>query len=222
MMLSTNLEKLTLDQPFCGGVCVWHESRLLFTIAKQHRWKKAADGHVVIPVAWVGGGQDIGENVRECALREAVEELGCPVSLISSPDTFWFDNGRACPPTSLSDPVLPVLIEMRAGLDEPYKPGLPIGPIVYVVIYRGRLLGEVKPDDVPGIIEVPIKHCGPLSEGMTVHRAKELAVPIHEKMRLPENGVLQLIHGGPEELLIDLWSRGLLTEQGADKSTRHF
>lgn len=219
MTPSTNLEKLTRNQPFCGGVCVWHESRLVFTFAKQHRWKKAADGHVVIPVAWVGGGQEIGESVRECALREAVEELGCPVSLISSPDTFWFDNGRACLPMALSDPVLPVLIEMRTALEEPYKPGLPVGPIVYVVIYRGRLLGKVMPNDVPGIIEVPIEHCRSIAEGMTVNRAKELAVPIHENMCLPEDGVLRFVYGGPEELLVNLWTSGLLTDQGVELIT---
>lgn len=205
------IEDLSQGQPFCAGACVFDAGALLFTVGKERYWTHAEAGETVIPVRWVGGGQEPGETIVECAKREAEEELGCNIELKTSPVTHWYDlcgpaDYRQRRNTSLG--LSPVLVERRPGLSEPYKPGLPVGPFVYVAIYRAR--GCAERGDVPALVRI----CQPDSihfrRGITVRRARERGLLFAEHAPLPANAVLRYESTGPELGLATLLERGRL------------
>jgi hypothetical protein len=72
-VVELDLEHLTSGQPFCAGVVVVERGRLLVTIA-------AADLETspVWRVGGVGGGQESGETILQCAVAQ-LRVLGiCP------------------------------------------------------------------------------------------------------------------------------------------------
>lgn len=80
---------LTSSQPFCAGTLIMHSGGILITLNADH-----------VPPAWagtawrvggVGGGQEPGETVWQCAEREAAEELSVPAQLHPAPVTYIHD-----------------------------------------------------------------------------------------------------------------------------------
>ena len=60
---------LTEGQPFCAGVVLMVDGRLVLTLNHDHL--PAALSGTALRVGGVGGGQEAGETIRECAMREA-------------------------------------------------------------------------------------------------------------------------------------------------------
>jgi ADP-ribose pyrophosphatase YjhB (NUDIX family) len=109
--------------------------------------------------AGIGGHREPGEDWRACAQREAREETGAEVELLSAPIT-WHDttDGRV----SQIEPVegqRPELVEGRRPLalyEMIHPPGTPRpGELYRIVIYRARLRGRpvaLPPDEVRAVI----------------------------------------------------------------------
>ncbi len=101
--------------------------------------------------AGIGGHREEGESWTECAHREAVEELGVDVELLSSANTLRVSSdGRAESIIVFDEPRPMALYEMT------HPDGTPrAGGIYYIVIYRSALLeapGDLPIDEVRGII----------------------------------------------------------------------
>jgi 8-oxo-dGTP pyrophosphatase MutT (NUDIX family) len=192
------LAELTRGQPFCAGVVLWHRRRMVFALAKPSRWAPAADGWTGIDVMCVGGGQEVGETVEECARREALEETGRPVLLRSAARTRWRGLDGTVSEVRLADPIAPLAVELRPGPRSAYRPGLPTGPVLYVVHYLADLLDAPVPGDVPALIEVPVGVAPGLRSRLTVREALDRGVVLHERQPVPREAVLVTPPNSPE------------------------
>jgi hypothetical protein len=143
---------LTAGQPFCAGVILMVEARLVLTLTSDHLPAELEGS--ALRVGGVGGGQEAGETIWECAAREALEEIGCEVKLMNAPRTYLRENGGALRRTRCRDEVAPLLFEWSPNKtpDKPYAPGLPKGPLLYGAMFLAQPKGTIRPGDVEGLL----------------------------------------------------------------------
>src|SRR5215218_2632474 len=159
--MKLRLAELTDGQPFCSGLLLVHRGRLVLTLNDDHLGPDVQ--RPALRVGAVGGGQEPGENIWECALREAHEEVGIAVDLVPAPVTRFYDweERELRPVEHVEDEVGPLVVHRweRPNPDVPYKPGLPTGPYVYGADFLARAGDALEPrpgDDVAGLLLVPL------------------------------------------------------------------
>jgi 8-oxo-dGTP pyrophosphatase MutT (NUDIX family) len=126
-------------------------------------------------VSGVGGGQEAGESVWDCALREAKEELGVPVRLVPSPRTYLHDIDSDDFRVSRSrDQPAPFIVQRVQNPDAttPFKPGLPAGPFTYFCMFLAELVDEdpvFRPDDpdIGALVWTPLNAEGVFAGSVT-------------------------------------------------------
>jgi 8-oxo-dGTP pyrophosphatase MutT (NUDIX family) len=164
------IDELTNNQPFCAGVILFRKNKIITTlntdgIPDQH-------DNDVLRIGAVGGGQEPGESIEECAIREAAEELHISdynIELIHSKVTYYndMDTGEV-EKIQCTDKISPFLFQRQINPHPktPYKPGLPVGQYIYYSLYIGRILNEdIFPgDDVEGLLLVPLDHWEQLNQ----------------------------------------------------------
>jgi 8-oxo-dGTP pyrophosphatase MutT (NUDIX family) len=143
---------LTAGQPFCAGVILMVDRQLVLTLNHDHLPQGLQE--VALRVGGVGGGQEAGETIWECAAREAREEVGCDVKLINAPRTYLRESGGPLRRTRCRDEIAPLLFEWAANKipDKPYAPGLPTGPLLYGAMFLAQPKGTLRPGDVEGLL----------------------------------------------------------------------
>ncbi|HEX9417102.1 MAG TPA: NUDIX hydrolase [Gaiellaceae bacterium] len=147
-----------------GGIHVCEQGRLLLTIGGENP-KIAGPPPPRAHVRWIGGGPLPGESFEDCALREAQEELGCPVDLRHAQETI-VDLRPASPERlELEDRPAPLLVQR-------YDDG------EVLVMYRARLLGEPYPADVERLAWIPLGAVEPLCAGVEPGAAERLGVEV--------------------------------------------
>lgn len=204
-MQTIDVDKLTGNQPFCAGVVWIREGKVAVTINPDGIPEKLAGK--ALRIGGVGGGQEPGETLMECALREAQEELGNPeVRLLPSSVTYFHNmDTDEVVQVKCTDATAPLLLQRMTSRnpDKPYKPGLPTGPYVYFGLYLGET-DEVRinpDDDVAGILFVPVERWPQMEQGGTLGQALEMGsellerAPIPRDMRLwvPENESMRTV-----------------------------
>jgi 8-oxo-dGTP pyrophosphatase MutT (NUDIX family) len=101
--------------------------------------------------AGIGGHREPGEDWLACAHREAQEEVGTDVQLLSAPVTWYIPQRGAVQRLDVTDLPRPL-----AFYEMIHPPGTPrAGELYRIVIYRARLYGSPKvlpQDEVLGII----------------------------------------------------------------------
>lgn len=155
--------ELTGDRPFCAGVLIVRDDRLLVTLSADGVDALDADGASWF-VGGVGGGQEQSESLWDCARREALEELGISVELCASPVTYMHDiNTGAVVPTRSSDSPAPFAVQRLLNRDagKPFRPGLPFGPYTYFGLFLARIPDEEavlrsSDDDVAALVWLPL------------------------------------------------------------------
>ena len=109
--------------------------------------------------AGIGGHRDPGESWVDCAHREAQEEIGAKVEIISSPETWYVSKGGSVKLVSIADQPTPLaLYEMIHQPDAPRA-----GKLYRIIIYRARLLSfpsQLQQDEVQGIISLTKSQIG--------------------------------------------------------------
>jgi 8-oxo-dGTP pyrophosphatase MutT (NUDIX family) len=200
-----DLAELTDGQPFCTGLVLAHRGLLVLTLNDDH---VAPDvPRPALRVGAVGGGQEPGENIWECALREAHEEIGVAVDLAPAPLTRFFDwEARELRPVDhVEDELAPLVVHRweRPSPDVPYKPGLPTGPYLYGADFLALAgdAAELRPggDDLAGVLRIPLALWSLLADtptlgdvlgaGAELHAARELAPDVRLWVH-PHEGLL--------------------------------
>lgn len=183
------------ESPWFAGVHVCEDGRLLLTIAGDNP-EIAGPPSPRAHVRWIGGGPLAGESFQECALREAEEELGCPVELEHAPETVVELRPSAPERIVLDDRPAPLLVQR-------YDDG------EVLVMYRARPLADPYPADVERLAWVPLAAVEPLCDGLAPDDAAALGV---EVLGPPADPDLTLFIGraGAEYLLLRLGADGPL------------
>ncbi|MBO0995016.1 NUDIX hydrolase [Bacillus sp. SD088] len=156
-----NIKKITNQQPFCAGVIITKGDKFLLTLNTDGLLKDLKG--VALRVGGVGGGQEPGENILECAIREAKEEIGVDVEIIPSESTYFHNiDENKIEEIDVEDEISPLLFERvkNSRPTIPYKKGLPIGPYIYFGLYEAKLndWNMIKAgDDVQELLLLPIK-----------------------------------------------------------------
>ncbi|THV34697.1 NUDIX domain-containing protein [Glycomyces buryatensis] len=168
------VHRLTSGRPFCAGVLLVRDGKLLTTLS--------ADGisaHEATGTDWsiggVGGGQEPGEDLWECARREGIEELGMPLQLTASTRTYLHEgDSDELHQTRSADQPAPFAVQRRRNIDptRPFRPGLPAGPYTYCGMFLAELVDDelaFKPDDpdIAALIWMPLNAWDTLDDGST-------------------------------------------------------
>ena len=106
--------------------------------------------------AGIGGHKEAGEDWIGCAHREALEEIGTDVDILSSTDTWLITRNNKVKKVALSDQPTPLaLYEMIHPAGTPRA-----GKLYRIVIYPARLQRqpkELQPEEVQGVIAMTKK-----------------------------------------------------------------
>ena len=154
------------------------DGRLVLTLNRDH----APDG--ALRVGGVGGGQEPEETIWECAVREALEEVGSEVRLVSSPRTYLRElPSGATRPARCRDELAPLLFEWAERSDPaPYAPGLPAGPRIYGAIFLARAASpDLQPGDVEGLLVIRPGLWGLVDRQATIHEAVDAGALLMER-----------------------------------------
>lgn len=191
-----NVRHVTNNQPFGAGIILMQDNCLLTTL-NTNGLPQALAGDKAWRVGWAGGGQEQGETIWECALREAREELSADVTLATSAVTYFhdLDTGEIYPVTC-TDTVAPFLLERQSNLYPytPYRPGLPSGPYTYFGLFLAQLSKTtIQPgDEVEGLLFIPINGWSLLLQQPTLGTLLKQGARLVEQHPLPRTRQLWL------------------------------
>jgi 8-oxo-dGTP pyrophosphatase MutT (NUDIX family) len=175
----------TSGQPFCAGVILMLEGQLVTTLNHDHL--PAGLEGTALRVGGVGGGQEPGETIWECAAREALEEVGCEVELIRSPRTYLRETpDGVLRQARCRDEVAPLLFEWAERSDPaPYAPGLPAGSRLYGAMFFGRPASpDLRPADVDGLLLMPSTLWRLVDREATIRETVEAGATLIERERI--------------------------------------
>jgi len=99
----------------------------------------------------IGGHVEVGESFVDAALREAIEEIGTEVELLSSEKTYYLKHTGQIIGLSLDEEITPLMIyEMVHPKGTPKE-----GKLYYIVIFIAEFkgdIGELDPQEVSAIL----------------------------------------------------------------------
>lgn len=124
---------------------------LFFLAGTRHR---SSPGELFY--AGIGGHREAGEDWLSCAHREAREEIGTDVQILSAPTTWYISQKGAIQTVKVVDRPRPLAFyEM---IHPPHTPQA--GELYRLVIYRSQLKGvpnNLPPDELQGVITLSVE-----------------------------------------------------------------
>jgi 8-oxo-dGTP pyrophosphatase MutT (NUDIX family) len=114
-----------------------------------------------------------GEDIWDCALREAREELGVPVRLVSSDRTYLHDiESEELRESRTDDAPAPFIVQRyKNGYPfRPFRPDLPAGPYTYFCMFLAEFAEApvaFEPDDpdIAALVWLPLDALALIAEG---------------------------------------------------------
>jgi 8-oxo-dGTP pyrophosphatase MutT (NUDIX family) len=125
------------------------DGRFLFFIAGTRHVVACPPGELFY--AGIGGHREEGEDWLACAHREAKEEIGTDIDILSSSVTWHVPQNGLAEQVELSDKPRPFALYYMV-----HPPGAPrAGELYHIVIYKARLKGipgDLPQDELQGVI----------------------------------------------------------------------
>lgn len=179
------------DAKYGNGLIIkWHD-KLLFAIGKKDFWKKD-NGRTIVTYTAVGGNLEQGESFIESSHREALEELGTDIEIISSDNTILFNfESRKKKYINLEEKIKPAII---------YYKILQSQDKLSVCTYLAQLKGNPKPSmEVPALLLLKENQ---LLKNNTLSELLKNGAEIIEQTNIPRNSTMKPF--GSAEILREL------------------
>ena len=177
-----------------ASAIVQDEKAYYFEITKPKFWDEDEDGHVLIGIGGIGGSIEEGENEITCLHREALEELGVDVQVLSSPETQllfceeWAGKVNLVPadmPAPFLCTIGPKTTRLAAGLPYDY---------LCIVSFEALLMGKPQAEDLYGLLRIKLGAIGDVLGPDTIPLSAVLSHPdvdLHLNGVLPDNAILR-------------------------------
>jgi len=142
----------------------------------------------------LGGHKREGEAWIECAEREAQEELGTRIELLSSKATYYMNRHGELEEIGVNEEVIPLLLfEMPFPAEAPWNPRSEEW-IYYIVAYRARLCQAPTPLDIEGLISLSEAQIRKTAEGgVTLGNLLDEGARLWEREPMPREAKLMSV-----------------------------
>ncbi len=132
---------------------------MVLELTKPKHWERRADGVTVVGVGAIGGSLEAGETLLDCLQREAREELGTPLQIVSARETaIVYERDRVVRTGASDRPSaghpLPALMTVSENL---YRPELgPDARTLAIATFWARIDHEPRLGDLFGMLVLPM------------------------------------------------------------------
>ena len=142
-----------------SSLIVQEKGNYLFALERDAR------GATTVYYYGLGGNKREGETWTGCAEREALEEMGTRIELLSSKATYYMNRYGELEEIGVEEEVVPLLLfEMPFPAEAFWNPRNEEW-IYYIVAYRARLCQAATPLDVEGLISLSEAQIRQTAEG---------------------------------------------------------
>jgi len=143
-----------------SSLIVQEKGNYLFALERDAR------GASTVYCYGLGGHKREVESWIECAEREAQEEIGTRIELLSSKATYYINRHGELEEIGVDEEVIPLLLcEMPFPAEAPWNPRREEEWIYYIVAYRARLCQAPTPLDIEGLISLSEAQIRQAAEG---------------------------------------------------------
>lgn len=136
------------------------QGALVLELTKPKHWQQREDGVTLVGLGAIGGSLAPGETLLACLQREAREELGAPVEILSSTETVIVYEREQVTRLALPQSGHPAPVLMTASQNL-YRPELgPSARTLAITTFWARLDGPFRLRDLYGAAILPLEQVG--------------------------------------------------------------
>lgn len=134
---------------------LYDEAYIYFEVSKPKHWQRRADGVFFVGLGGIGGSIEEGETALGCLEREAQEEIGLALEVISASEVHFIyeETWRASLAIERRAHPLPILFTISANLYRQRE--LAPWPTLAIITFLARPLGQPRLGDLFGLLAVP-------------------------------------------------------------------
>lgn len=131
------------------------EGAYYFELAKPKHWRRRPDGGVTVGLGAVGGSLGPGEGILGCLQREAREEIGQALRVLSAESTHLVYEEALAASLSLGQGEPPVPALCTIGRNQYRRRELPECEILVIVTFLAQVEAMPRPADLFGLLRIP-------------------------------------------------------------------
>lgn len=168
------------------------KNKYCFVIQPPKRWGKTEDGRDIVFFGGIGGKLESRENLITALHREAQEEIGCDIEVLSKADicnlpVVTRENIDFIQTAATVQTPLPLCIFQNKRSE----PGRKTTTNVFIYQTRIKSVEKMRPLDNPAIILLPEATLYQMENGIDMAQAIHKGAEIFSNINLPTNAVLK-------------------------------